>query len=381
LRANKLSELIQTKLPENNQELANKIAVCFATFDEKIGPISLYHKNIENDLANEIAVKVMVGSLSLHSQADVDLNGESIIPFPTTQKIAFSYFFIIPDPEKRGGVQSCALIIILPENQQLKMYRYAPFFSTQCKKVSRRLINHYPFGDSLSKKLRQRIDSLLEIESLHIEIEEFYAARKITISQSEQKGSVKFLNKIIRKHLDKAILAIILGNPVVVTGSKVMTELAIASLALFSPHKEIHKVFWTTQIVQADLIGTTKNLAKAYDEAVIVDLDKGKVEGGVSSKYCKKLLKELKSENERIIKRKIEEKITDIISKVNLLIELVMKEKLTKEEISNIAPTFSSEQIDIVIYIAKKMNPMFAKKIESLGSIITREISTRGIFL
>ncbi|MEA2070016.1 MAG: hypothetical protein U9O98_01860, partial [Asgard group archaeon] len=88
----------------NNQKTDSTIAVCFATFDDNLGPISVYQKNLSKDTANEIAMKVMVGSLSLHSENNFELCGESIIPFTKLKKIAFSYLFTIPAPDLRGGV-------------------------------------------------------------------------------------------------------------------------------------------------------------------------------------------------------------------------------------------------------------------------------------
>jgi polyhydroxyalkanoate synthesis regulator phasin len=358
----------------------NNVSVCFATFDDTIGPVSAYHKHLDDVTASDIVVKVMIGSLSLHTDNNSELCGESIIPFGKQNMIAFSYFFTIPAPKLRGGQRSCSLIILMDAKDQLQMYRLAPFLSSQCKKVSDIIKDKYMFGKSLPNVVKQGIDSLLDVQSYKVEIEEFYAARKITITKSKTKGSMQFLNKVIKKDLDKAILAILIGKPVVVTGDEVMTEIAIASLELFAPHKELKKVFWTNQIVEADLIGTRKNLAKAYDDAVIVDLIKGKISGGESSKFCRDLLSSLRGIDEKSVEGKINERISEIITSASLLSELAMRKEITKGDISNVAPMFNSEKMGIIVTIAKSMNPVSTNKIEYLAPIIAREASTYDVF-
>ncbi|NHJ47687.1 MAG: hypothetical protein FK733_07865 [Asgard group archaeon] len=358
----------------------NNVSICFATFDDTVGPISAYHKHIDDVTAQDIAVKVMIGSLSLHTDNNSELCGESIIPFGKQNMIAFSYFFTISAPKLRGGQRSCSLIILMDAKDQLQMYRLAPFLSSQCKKVSNIIRDRYVFGKSLPNAMKQSIDSLLDVQSYKVEIEEFYAARKITITKSKTKGSMQFLNKVVKKDLDKAILAILIGKPVVVTGDEVMTEVAIASLELFAPHKELKKVFWTNQIVEADLIGTQRNIAKAYDNAIIVDLLKGKTIGGESSKFCKDLLNSLKGLAERDVEEKVNEKISEIITSASLLSELAMRKEITKGDISNVAPMFNSEKMGIIVTIAKSMNPVSTGKIEYLAPIIAREASTYDVF-
>ena len=373
----------QLKYEDNKTERVqkeNQISICFATFDDSIGPISAYQKNLDETIASEIAVKVMIGSLSLHTDNKQELCGESIIPFNKLNKIAFSYLFTISAPKLRGGQRSCSLIVLMNAKDQLQMYRMAPILSTQCKKISSLIKERYVFGKSIPNLIKHKIDSLLDIQSFKVEIEEFYAARKITISKSETKGSMEFLNKIVKKDLDKAILGILLGKTVIVTGDQVMTEIAIASLEIFSPHKELRKVFWTNQIVEADIIGTKKNLAKAYDDAIVVDLSKGKVSGGESNKFCKDLISSLKGIEEHMVEDRVNEKIGEIITSATILAELAMKREVTKSEISAVAPQFNSEKMGIIIVIAKSMNPIFSKRIDALAPLIAREASTYDVF-
>ncbi|MGC9777984.1 MAG: hypothetical protein HZR80_01925 [Candidatus Heimdallarchaeota archaeon] len=358
----------------------NKVSVCFATFDDTIGPISAYYKFLDDQSANEIAVKVMIGSLSLHTDDNSELCGESIIPFSKQNMIAFSYLFTIPAPKLRGGQRSCSLIVLMDTKEQLQMYRMAPFLSTQCKRVSNLIREKYVFGKSLPNLVKQKIDSLLDIQSYKVEIEEFYASRKITITKSKTKGSMQFLNKVIKKDLDKAIMAILIGRPVIVTGDEVMTEIAIASLEIFAPHKELKKVFWTNQIVEADLIGTKRNIAKAYDDAVVVDLLKGKVSGGESSKFCKDLLSNLHGIDEKAVVQRVNDKISEIITSASILAELAMRKEVSKGDISTVAPMFNSEKMSIIVTIAKSMNPIFSKKMDHLAPIIAREASTYDVF-
>ncbi|MEA2070591.1 MAG: hypothetical protein U9O98_04800, partial [Asgard group archaeon] len=266
------------------------------------------------------------------------------------------------------------------DTQQMVMYRLAPFFSSLCKKISQLIKTKYTFGKNIPFIIKQKLDELLDVNTFQIQYEEFYAARKITVSQAKIKGSLQFLDKIIKRDLDKAILAILTGKKIVVVGDEAMCKIAIASLEIFSPHKELKKVYWTNQIVNADIIGTTKSLAKAYDDAVIVDLFKGKIRGGSSNKFCKNLHSDLKGLTENLVIRKVNERINEIITSASILAELAMKKKVTKKELSSVAPHFNSERMEIITIIAKSINPIFASRIDKLAPYISREASTYDVF-
>ncbi len=138
-----------------------KRGVCFAIFDEETGPVSVYFKGINKVVADKIALKSMVGTMSLSQEVD---EGESIIPLQEELKNAFVYYFAVPDEGGRGGVRIGTLSFVVEKEDGETLYRFAPILSEHSKRIVQDVKKHYVYRQPISQTLIDSVDSILSIQ-------------------------------------------------------------------------------------------------------------------------------------------------------------------------------------------------------------------------
>ena len=134
--------------------------VCFAIFDEHIGPISVCFKGIDKATADKIALKTMVGAVALSHQVD---EGESIIPIQEEGKNAFVYYFSITDEKARGGERVGTLSFVVDREDGDELYRFAPVLSEHSKKIVQDIKKYYVYKQPLPQVLKDSVESILSI--------------------------------------------------------------------------------------------------------------------------------------------------------------------------------------------------------------------------
>jgi hypothetical protein len=134
--------------------------VCFAIFDEHIGPISVCSKGIDKATADKIALKTMVGAVALSHQVD---EGESIIPIQEEGKSAFVYYFSIPDEKARGGERIGTLNFVVDREDSDALYRFAPILSEHSKRIVQDIKKYYVHKQPLPQTLKDSVESILSI--------------------------------------------------------------------------------------------------------------------------------------------------------------------------------------------------------------------------
>ncbi len=135
--------------------------VCLGIFDEQMGPMSVYFKGMDQTTADKIAMKTMVGALSLSQQVD---EGESIIPFQEENKTAFVYYFSIADEEARGGVRIGILSFVVNKADGDALYRFAPILAKHSKGIVEDIRKHYVYRLPIPQVLMDSVDSILSIQ-------------------------------------------------------------------------------------------------------------------------------------------------------------------------------------------------------------------------
>ena len=138
-----------------------KRGVCFAIFDEEAGPISVYFKGIDKVTADKIALKSMVGSMSLSQEVD---EGESIIPLQEEQKNAFVYYFSIADEAAMGGVRIGTLCFVVEKDDGDALYRFAPILSEHSKRIVKDVKKYYVYRQPIPQVLMDSVESILSIQ-------------------------------------------------------------------------------------------------------------------------------------------------------------------------------------------------------------------------
>jgi len=141
--------------------LFEKRGVCLAIFDEEAGPISVYFKGIDKSVANKIALKSMIGSLSLTQEVG---EGESIIPLQEEQKSAFVFYFAIKDDKARGGVRIGTLSFVVGKEDSDLLYSFAPILSEHSKRVVENVKKYYVYRQPVPQVLIDSVNSMLSIE-------------------------------------------------------------------------------------------------------------------------------------------------------------------------------------------------------------------------
>ncbi|MFX0094689.1 MAG: hypothetical protein ACFFBD_23335, partial [Candidatus Hodarchaeota archaeon] len=111
-------------------------SLCFSLFDEKKGLIPLYHPNINQKEAEQIAFRTMVEGGEMfnvsESESQIETKRESLIPWGDIHKVGFLYLFEIKpkDPSKfRGGKIHGAFSIISSLEKQPQLLKDSAFIS------------------------------------------------------------------------------------------------------------------------------------------------------------------------------------------------------------------------------------------------------------
>jgi len=141
--------------------LFEKRGVCFAIYDEHVGPISVCFKGIEKATADKIALKTMVGAVALSHQVG---EGESIIPIQEEGKSAFVYYFSIADEKARGGERVGTLSFVVNREDGDALYRFAPILSEHSKRIVQDIKKYYVYRQPISQVLMDSVESILSID-------------------------------------------------------------------------------------------------------------------------------------------------------------------------------------------------------------------------
>ncbi|MHA1211209.1 MAG: hypothetical protein ACTSSH_01995 [Candidatus Heimdallarchaeota archaeon] len=113
------------------------LGMCLGILDEKIGPTSIYHLNLSEELSKKLAMKIMIGVMSFSSEtSESDLRGESVIPFLKEKIITISYLFPIKDAKARGGFRQCSIIIAFDIDDRRLLYENATDITRLLRTIS-----------------------------------------------------------------------------------------------------------------------------------------------------------------------------------------------------------------------------------------------------
>lgn len=178
-----------------------KRGVCFAIFDEETGPISVYFKGISKAISDKIALKSMVGSMSLSQEVD---EGESIIPLQEEQKSVFVFYFSIADDAARGGARIGTLNFVVEKEEGDTLYRFAPILSEHSKRIAKDIKKYYVYRQPISQVLMDSVESILSIKDferafLPIGFKEYlirsYLSKDTTFHRSIMDKTINFSRK------------------------------------------------------------------------------------------------------------------------------------------------------------------------------------------
>ena len=192
-----------------------------------------------------------------------------------------------------------------------------------------------------------------------------------------QNISIPFIFKMVEKDVGKLILALFLGMRIVVTGDKVMTKTMIDSLKIFSPHRNLKKIYWTEQVSNSlsDVIGVPPNLANIFIDSVIIDLEKGKVSGINDSKYFDDISEKIKNLNANRALKVITEKFDFLINKLEKLIDFSNDSNIVDEDLEKYTENLNIDILDVLERFLIRNNPRSIKRIKKTCKFVKQKMS------
>lgn len=179
-------------------------------------------------------------------------------------------------------------------------------------------------------------------------------------------GGFNFLRKMFAEDLAKVIYGIILGQQVVLLGSKNEVEASIHSLELFARHRTLNCDSWTEEISHADIIGTKPELVKYYPNSIIVDLSKKEIIRGEENAFALKLLSYLSEVSDiESFEEIIRSEISTVLEITN---EFIQIEEFS--EIESYLATLTLEEVpqdvvELVIALSAQLNHFVAQYFRS----------------
>ena len=179
----------------------------------------------------------------------------------------------------------------------------------------------------------------------------------------------------IRKGLDIAVRAVVVGDPIVVIGDDPLDVLhVIESLAIFAPHKAINAQIWTTNFAginvdKFDLMGAQEGTDRLFKGAILVNLRSMNVSGGPRSEYLHNFLRQMWRRRSKERPKFIRENLGTILSNANKIIQQlnVFGETLpTKQAVREILKDQETNFIEFISDLIRRANPDLANLIKSI---------------
>ncbi|MHA1125911.1 MAG: hypothetical protein ACTSO7_04825 [Candidatus Heimdallarchaeota archaeon] len=181
-----------------------------------------------------------------------------------------------------------------------------------------------------------------------------------------QKDCAYIAGFYIRKGLDIAVRAIIIGDPIVVIGDDPIDVLhIIGALSIFSPHKAINAQIWTTNFAginldEFDLMGAQEGTDKLFRDAVKINLQSMSAFGGQRSEFLHNFLRKMwrrrSRERPKFIRDRINEMFTNAAKLVENINSLVGKNP-TKDQVKDITSHYDSQFIAFISDLIKNDQP------------------------
>jgi len=173
----------------------------------------------------------------------------------------------------------------------------------------------------------------------------------------------------IRKGLDVAVRALLVGEPIVVMGDDPLDVFhIIEALSIFAPHKAVKAQIWTTNyadipLEQFDMIGAQEGTDRLFKGAVKVNLRTMNAAGKRSEfihTFLRQMWRRRSKDRPKFIKEKISEILSDI-AKLEKMLQSLPTVSPSKQEVKELIKDFDPSFIDFACDAIKQKEPQKAK--------------------
>lgn len=293
----------------------------------------------------------------------------AIIPFPSQKLKGIVKALEIRDLNRRGGAIDSSIAVLFNEANDVIFYKNIDFFEA--------------LFDAAASNIIELVETKASRQHIQEALKGFYTRITKTIVDSldvkkgprESKRSLLLLFNLVPKDLDRIIEALILGDPVLVTGDKAVVELIIDTLTLFCIDHTPQIVYWTEEYVEGDIIGGPPYLKDLYNKAAIIDLHKGKVFYGNSNNYCKKCLKRARQLDSGQAEQLMNAYFTHFQAAVTDFVDIVTQNNPHQTSLDNFIEKIDEDELDFVENYAASKHPLLFDKIKETSMICRKKMS------
>lgn len=325
-----------------------------------------YHWNLTDVEVQSILAEI-VPKMELLSQQSSQRVRNTVFSFPKIKRIGLASLFRHKDPEQTTGLPiHSALIILFDDIDQMALYRHNSAIARRLDEVSKKLMEASPKENAIS----EYIPDLLAIGRFQVTS----TTREIDPKTISFQLLLKTVKK--RKDLDRLLRNIIVGKQVVLAGDLVIAKTIAKTLEAFAAHREltVKEKALANDKSEADIVTTNQNWSAYRDsDTVILDIENVKVIGGVSSKFCQKLLKTIQKKKKIIDAISfIEAELKKIVAHVTTLVDLAQSEggKIPEDRLKAFRQELEEDKLEMVTEIALATSPLISDNIRKTTEAI-----------
>ncbi|OLS20817.1 MAG: hypothetical protein HeimC3_38800 [Candidatus Heimdallarchaeota archaeon LC_3] len=327
----------------------------FSIIDPNQGPLVAFTTS-EESFAKKIAVKAQL-SVSM-SKTDFNIQ-DAVLPFPDLGKIGFIFLFKVYG---RQVPVIASITYVVDQDQQMNLYKQIPVLKRRAHLFAYRLSNYVYDG----KPTLSGSNTLL-LQKLFKEPSDYRSdLLKQAVRTKMQKSNISWLLKTIKKDLDQAITALLLEQPVLIIGHRVLIEQMMGTLELFLPWKTMIKLMETTTPIDPtgfDLVGCQD--VKFTDfflniGVTVINIEKGKVEGGIPNKSLQTIIeKVIRPKDSSSAERYIISKFNIYKKMIDQIVEYSSKVPVNIDKIIEDLSNLDEENKSFILSMAKIQFPSF----------------------
>jgi len=326
---------------------------------------------VPSDLSIEKVNSISLKSFNLMSSENGLIpKSLGVIPFPSVNLKGLIKSLAIKDTSRRGGAIDSAITILFSEGNDLIFYRYINTFEELCNKAASEIID--------------LVEGNASKEKIEDELKNFYTTLTDTVVKcimkkaeptEEAEKSLLLLFNLIPKNLDKVINAVLLKEPVFVSGDKGLTKMIINTLTLFSIKRIPEIIYWTKEYMPGDILGVPLSQIDNFKKGVAVDLKNKKVLRGNSCNFCKNLVNKARLLEPSQAEQYIKEQLQKVYSITNEIHEVILQNKISSLETKSFLNDLDLDELEFIEAYMISTYPKLSREIPKAISLCRKNVS------
>ena len=367
------------------QKNGMKYAVCFSSFDERVGPLAVRESGLTREEAQTVAFSShLTLAMTQLTSEDNSFSLDAILPFPKLQMTGYKYLFTVDAHDARNKEPSISSITLLfPEKDQSLLFFQAP-------KIREKVV---PLANNIKKSWVYKKNNPLTANLINDILQwasQFHKRpEKIVIENTEieegQKSNLDVanrLNDLLMEYGDQIttiITALFTGKPIIVTGEETKVNSTINRIEAYSTFRSLRIKYWSelpvANLINIDLIGMSEVSTKfsPSENAIIVYADKKSIKGGKQDNYIKNIVKTLKKKSINEVQLYIDEETNKILTISNEIISTIQNndDVKIKEELKKVEKRYSYPMLkfcnEVIIITNPNIAAVVSKYVEGVG--------------